>query len=107
MWSHTSFCKGTAPKRRRASSRLTSCWREQNPIPEVRAIIRPAQEARAKESGGFAGDEPVGKGFFDGNPFALDIAGTFSSDLAREFFAESDLVIGAGLGHFTTEGGYL
>ena len=39
----------------------------------------------------------LGKGFFDGNPFALDIAGTFSSDL----------VIGAGLGHFTTEGGYL
>jgi acetolactate synthase I/II/III large subunit len=50
-----------------------------------------------------------GKGRFDGNPFALDIAATFSRDLACEFFAESDLVIGAGagLGHFTTEGGYL
>ena len=31
------------------------------------------------------------------------------TDLGRELFAESDLVIaaGAGLGHYTTEGGYL
>jgi thiamine pyrophosphate-dependent acetolactate synthase large subunit-like protein len=51
----------------------------------------------------------LAKGLFDGNPFALDIAGTFATDLGREFFAESDLVIGAGagLGHYTTEGGYL
>jgi hypothetical protein len=46
---------------------------------------------------------------FDGNPFALEIAGTFATDLGRELFAESDVVIaaGAGLGHYTTEGGYL
>jgi len=49
----------------------------------------------------------LGKGFSDRNPFALDIAVTLSSGLAREFFAESDLGLGAGLGHFTTEGGYL
>jgi hypothetical protein len=39
---------------------------------------------------------------------ALDIAGTFATDLGRELFAESDLVIaaGAGLDHYTKEGGY-
>ena len=43
------------------------------------------------------------------NQFDLCIAGTFATDLGREYFAESDLVIsaGAGLGHYTTEGGYL
>ena len=42
-------------------------------------------------------------------PYALDIAGAFASDFSRERFAEADLVIGvgAGLGHYTTEGGYL
>ena len=51
----------------------------------------------------------LGKGLFDGNPYALDIAGAFASDFSRELFAEADLVIGAGaaLGHYTTEGGYL
>jgi len=68
-----------------------------------------ALEALAEHSGALLATTLLGKGLFDGNPFALDIAGTFSSDLAREFFAESDLVIGAGagLGHYTTEGGYL
>ena len=68
-----------------------------------------ALEALAEQSGALLATSLLGKGLFDGNPFALDIAGTFSSDLAREFFAESDLVIGAGagLGHYTTEGGYL
>ncbi len=68
-----------------------------------------ALEALAENSGALLATTLLAKGLFDGNPFALDIAGTFSSDLAREFFAESDLVIGAGagLGHYTTEGGYL
>src|SRR6266446_1633058 len=70
---------------------------------------REALERLAEDSGALLATTLLGKGLFDGNPFALDIAGTFSSDLAREFFAESDLVIaaGAGLGHYTTEGGYL
>ncbi len=70
---------------------------------------RQALEAVAERSGALLATSLLGKGLFDGNPFALDIAGTFSSDLAREYFAESDLVIGAGvgLGHYTTEGGYL
>jgi thiamine pyrophosphate-dependent acetolactate synthase large subunit-like protein len=68
-----------------------------------------ALETLAQESGALLATTLLGKGLFDGNPFALDIAGTFATDLGRELFAESDLVIaaGAGLGHYTTEGGYL
>jgi thiamine pyrophosphate-dependent acetolactate synthase large subunit-like protein len=68
-----------------------------------------ALEGLAERSGALLATSLLGKGLFDGNPFSLDVAGTFSSDLAREFFADSDLVIGAGagLGHYTTEGGYL
>jgi acetolactate synthase-1/2/3 large subunit len=68
-----------------------------------------ALEALADEAGALLATTLLGKGLFDGNPFALDIAGTFATDLGREYFAESDLVIaaGAGLGHYTTEGGYL
>src|SRR4029077_19629656 len=68
-----------------------------------------ALETLAQESGALLATTLLGKGLFDGNPFALDIAGTFATDLGREMFAESDLVIaaGAGLGHYTTEGGYL
>jgi acetolactate synthase-1/2/3 large subunit len=70
---------------------------------------KPALEALADEAGALLATTLLGKGLFDGNPFALDIAGTFATDLGREYFAESDLVIaaGAGLGHYTTEGGYL
>jgi acetolactate synthase-1/2/3 large subunit len=70
---------------------------------------RNSLEALAEESGALLATTLLGKGLFDGNPFALDIAGTFATDLGREYFAESDLVIsaGAGLGHYTTEGGYL
>jgi len=44
-----------------------------------------------------------------GKQLSAEIAGTFATDLGRELVAESDLVIaaGAGLGHYTTEGGYL
>jgi thiamine pyrophosphate-dependent acetolactate synthase large subunit-like protein len=70
---------------------------------------KPALEALAEQSGALLATTLLAKGLFDGNPFALDIAGTFATDLGRELFAESDLVIaaGAGLGHYTTEGGYL
>jgi thiamine pyrophosphate-dependent acetolactate synthase large subunit-like protein len=68
-----------------------------------------ALEDLAEEADALLATTLLGKGLFDGNPFALDIAGTFATDLGREYFAESDLVIsaGAGLGHYTTEGGYL
>ncbi|MBB6473295.1 thiamine pyrophosphate-dependent enzyme [Sphaerisporangium rubeum] len=50
-----------------------------------------------------------GKGLFDGNEWDLGIAGAFSSSGARALFAEADGVVafGAGLGYYTTEGGYL
>lgn len=49
------------------------------------------------------------KGLFDSDPYGVGIAGAYASNLARELFAEADLVIGAGasLGYYTTEGGYL
>lgn len=70
---------------------------------------RKALEALAEKSGALLATSLLGKGLFDGNPYALEIAGAFASDFARERFAEADLVIGAGvgLGHYTTEGGYL
>ena len=55
-------------------------------------------ESMAQEAGALLATTLLGKGLFDGNPFALDIAGTFATDLGRELFAESDLVIAAGAG---------
>ncbi|MFT6580328.1 MAG: thiamine pyrophosphate-dependent acetolactate synthase large subunit-like protein [Alphaproteobacteria bacterium] len=75
----------------------------------TRSGAREALETLAERSGALLATSLYGKGLFDGNPYAMDIAGAFASDFARERFAESDLVIGvgAGLGHYTTEGGYL
>src|SRR5207244_9614151 len=66
-----------------------------------------ALEALAEESGALLATTLLGKGLFDGNPFALDIAGTFATDLGRELFAEGDLVVagGGGLGPHATPGG--
>ncbi len=51
----------------------------------------------------------LAKGWFSDHPFNLGIAGGFSDDLAREVFAEADLVIafGASLNQFTTSHGAL
>ncbi len=70
---------------------------------------RDALEALAEQSGALLATSLLGKGMFTGNPYALDIAGAYASDFARERFAEADLVIGAGvgLGAYTTESGYL
>ena len=75
----------------------------------IRSGARAALEALAEQSGALLATSLLGKGLFEGNPYALDIAGAFASDFSRERFAEADLVIGAGaaLGHYTTEGGYL
>ncbi|MFT5445142.1 MAG: acetolactate synthase-1/2/3 large subunit [Gammaproteobacteria bacterium] len=75
----------------------------------VASGARDALDALAERAGALVATTLLGKGLFDGNPFALDIAGAFSSDYARERFAESDLVIGFGasLGNYTTEAGYL
>lgn len=70
---------------------------------------RAAIEALTEASGALLATSLQAKGLFTGNPFALDIAGAYSTDFARERFAESDLVIGigVGLGAYTTESGYL
>ena len=70
---------------------------------------RAAIAALAEASGALLATSLLGKGMFEGNPYALDIAGAYASDFSRECFAESDLVIGVGvgLGSYTTESGYL
>ena len=75
----------------------------------VRSGARQVLAEVAEKAGALLANSLFGKGVFDGDPYALDIAGAFASDFARERFAEADLVIGvgAGLGHYTTEGGYL
>ena len=75
----------------------------------VRSGAREALENLAEQSGALLATSLMGKGLFEGNPWNLDVAGAFASDLSREFFQEADLVIGVGaaLGHYTTEGGYL
>ena len=68
---------------------------------EVSAMLSGAKgplEALAQEAGALLATTLLGKGLFDGNPFALDIAGTFATDLGRELFAECDLVIAGGAG---------
>jgi acetolactate synthase I/II/III large subunit len=49
------------------------------------------------------------RGLFYDHPFSLGVAGGFSSDVAREVFAEADLVIAVGVSvtHHTTDGGKL
>ncbi len=75
----------------------------------VHSGARAELDALGELTGALAATSLLGKGLFNGNPYALDIAGAFASDFARERFAESDLVLafGVGLGHYTTEGGYL
>lgn len=69
----------------------------------------PEIEALAGATGALLATSLLAKGMFDGHPFNIGIAGAFSHKLARELFAEADLVIGVGssLGYHTTEGGYL
>ncbi len=66
-------------------------------------------DALGDQIGALLATSLLGKGFFNGNPYAMDVAGAFASDWSREKFAEADLVLsfGASLGHYTTEGGYL
>jgi alkylation response protein AidB-like acyl-CoA dehydrogenase len=50
----------------------------------IRSGARQALEALAEQSGALLATSLLGKGLFDGNPWALDIAGSFASDFARE-----------------------
>jgi acetolactate synthase I/II/III large subunit len=75
----------------------------------VRSGAGPALEALAERCGALLATSLFAKGLFDHNRYGIGVAGAYASPLAREQFAESDLVIGfgAGMGHYTTEAGYL
>jgi thiamine pyrophosphate-dependent acetolactate synthase large subunit-like protein len=75
----------------------------------VQSGARAELDALGEQIGALQATTLLGKGFFEGNRYAMDIAGAFASDFSREQFAESDLVLGfgAGLGQYTTESGYL
>jgi thiamine pyrophosphate-dependent acetolactate synthase large subunit-like protein len=51
----------------------------------------------------------LAKGWFDDEPFHIGVVGAFSTRVARELLAEADCVVavGARLGHYTSEGGYI
>jgi thiamine pyrophosphate-dependent acetolactate synthase large subunit-like protein len=75
----------------------------------LRSGAAAALEALAERCGALLATSLFAKGLFDHNRFGIGVAGAYASPLAREQFAESDLVIGvgAGMGHYTTEAGYL
>ena len=75
----------------------------------ARSGAGPALEALGEQIGALLGTSLLGKGLFDHHPYSIGTAGQFATDPARKLYAECDLVIGVGaaLGHYTTEGGYL
>ncbi len=75
----------------------------------MRAAAAPALEALAERCGALLATSLFAKGLFDHNRYGIGVAGAYASPLAREEFAACDLLIGvgAGLGHYTTEAGYL
>jgi acetolactate synthase-1/2/3 large subunit len=75
----------------------------------VRSGADAAIEALARASGALLATTLPARGMFDHDPFSIGVAGGFSSELARELFHESDLVIaiGASLTYYTVDGGAL
>jgi acetolactate synthase-1/2/3 large subunit len=65
--------------------------------------------AMAERIGALLATSLPARGAFAGHEFDLGVAGAFSCAPAEEAFAQADLVIGvgAGLGYYTTEGGFL
>lgn len=63
-------------------------------------------EELAEVSGALLSTSLLGRGMYDHNPFSLGIAGGFSRAIAREMFAQADLVIalGASLTYYTVDG---
>ncbi|WP_417584224.1 thiamine pyrophosphate-binding protein [Pelagibacterium sp.] len=70
---------------------------------------RDAVRALAKQCGALLANTLHARCMFDDDPYAIGIAGGFSTDLGHELFAEADLVIGIGamLGNHTAFGGKL
>lgn len=75
----------------------------------VRSGAQAAIEELARASGALLATTLPARGMFDHDPFSIGVAGGFSSEIARELFAESDLVIavGASLTYYTVDGGAL
>jgi acetolactate synthase-1/2/3 large subunit len=75
----------------------------------IRSGAQTAVEDVAQMSGALLATTLRARGMFDHNPFSIGVAGGFSSELARELFAESDLVlaVGASLAYYTVDGGAL
>ena len=75
----------------------------------VRSGAGSALEKLAERCGALLATSLFAKGLFDHNRFGIGVAGAYASPLAREEFAACDLLMGfgAGLGHYTTEAGYL
>jgi len=75
----------------------------------VRSGAQAAIEALARASGALLATTLPARGMFDHDPFSIGVAGGFSSETARELFAECDLVIaiGASLTYYTVDGGTL
>ena len=75
----------------------------------VLADARPALEQLGDRVGALLATSLIAKGFFDGHPWDVGIAGSFSSATTEQLLAEADLVVGFGasLNFFSTEGGML
>src|SRR5207247_9900749 len=75
----------------------------------VASDVKEQIEALAAQCGALLATTLPAKGLFDGHAFSIGIAGGFSSELAYELFADSDLVIsvGASLSNHTAHGGKL
>jgi acetolactate synthase-1/2/3 large subunit len=75
----------------------------------IRSGAQAAVEDVAQMSGALLATTLRARGMFDHDPFSIGVAGGFASELARELFAESDLVIavGASLAYYTVDGGAL
>jgi acetolactate synthase I/II/III large subunit len=66
-----------------------------------------AIEELAEASGAMLATTLPARGMFDHNRFSLGVAGGFATEVARELFAQADLVIavGASLTYYTVDGG--
>lgn len=70
---------------------------------------RPAIVELADRIGALLATSLQGKGLFEGHPYDIGIAGSYSNAAAEELFAEADFVLGIGaeMGYYTSEGGLL
>jgi len=75
----------------------------------VEAAAGPACRDLASRCDGLLAATLPARGLFHDDPFSLNIAGGFSSQIGRECFAEADLVIavGSSLAHHNADGGKL